>query len=126
MQPVTVLIIADNAEMTLICAALAKCPQVRVIAAHDARQAIKLLKVEAAARPALAIAGNEALTKSAEPLVKNLQARDIPLIAVAAGLSEKARQRALAAGVKEIHDRPSDWQIYAELIQAVIRRFGTA
>jgi CheY-like chemotaxis protein len=66
------------------------------------------------------------LTKSAQELVNNLQARRIPLIVVAADLSEQSKQRALAAGVKEIHDRPRDWHVYSELIQAVIRRFGTA
>jgi response regulator RpfG family c-di-GMP phosphodiesterase len=125
MQPVTVLVIANNAETTVICAALAKCPEVRVIDAQDARRAIKLLETQAA-RPALAIGTATVLTKSAEELVKDLQARNIPLIVVAADVSEKTRQRALAAGVKEIHDRPRDWRVYSELIQAAIHRFGTA
>lgn len=124
MQPVTVLVVADNVETTVICAALARCPEVRAIEAQDARHAVELLETQAA-RPVLAIGGSAALTKSTDELVKNLQARGIPLIAIAAGLSEKAKQRALAAGVKEIYDRPRDWHVYSELIEAVIRRFGT-
>jgi hypothetical protein len=123
MQTVTVLLIADNTEATLMCAALAKRPDVRVLEALDARGAIKLLETQAAA-PAVAIGAAAALAKSANKLVAILQERGIPLIAIAAGLSEKAKQRALAGGVKEIHDRPSTWQAYSELIETVIRRFA--
>ena len=34
-----------------------------------------------------------------------------------------ARQRALAAGVREIHDRPSKWHPYSELIGSLVSRF---
>jgi DNA-binding MurR/RpiR family transcriptional regulator len=100
MQTVTVLVIADGPEATVICAALAKRP------------------------PALAIGDTAALTKSTNELVKILQARGIPFIGITSRLSQRAKQGALAAGVKEIHDRPRDWHAYSELIEAVILRFG--
>jgi CheY-like chemotaxis protein len=123
MQTVTVLVIADGPEATVICAALAKHPDVRAIDARDAYHAIKLWETQGAP-PALAIGDTAALAKSKDELVRILQARGIPLIGIAAGLSQKAKQRALAAGVEEIHDRPRDWHAYSELIEAVLLRFG--
>jgi response regulator RpfG family c-di-GMP phosphodiesterase len=123
MQTITVLVIADGPEATVICAALAKHAHVRAINVLDADQAIKLLETQGAP-PALAIGDSAALTKSTDELVRILQARGIPLIGIAAGLSQNAKQRALAAGVKEIHDRPGDWHAYTELIEAVMLRFG--
>jgi CheY-like chemotaxis protein len=120
MQPVSVLVIGDGADTTLICAALAKQPEVRVVDVPHARQALKLLQTQSAPM-ALAIAGAAALRTP--ELLNTLEASGVPLVGIAAGLSQEVKQRALAAGVKEIHDRPRDWQAYSELIEAVIRRF---
>jgi CheY-like chemotaxis protein len=123
MKSVTVLLIANDAEATVICAALAKCRGVRVTQARDAGHAIKML----APAPAVVISTAASTTKSARELAETLQTRGIPFVVIAAGLSEKARQRALAAGINEIHDRPGDWRAYSKLIDAVIRRFtGTS
>jgi hypothetical protein len=121
-----VLVIGDGVETTLICAALAKQPEVRVVDVPHARKALKLLQTQSAPM-ALAIAGAAALrTPVADELFKTLEARGIPVVGIAAGLPQEVKQRALAAGVKEIHERPRDWQAYAELIEAVIRRFAQA
>ena len=122
MQPVSVLVIGDGAEATLIRAALAKQPEVRVVAVPHARQALDLLRTQSAPM-ALAIACAALLSKPEDALLKALEARGIPLVGIVAGLSQEDKQRALAAGVKEIHDRPTEWPVYAELIEAVIRRF---
>ena len=119
------LVIGDGVETTLICAALAKQPEVRVVDVPHARQALKLLQTQSAPM-ALAIAGAAALRTPAYELLKTLEARGIPLIGIAAGVSQEMKQHALAAGVKEIHERPRDWQAYSELIEAVIRRFTQA
>ena len=37
-----------------------------------------------------------------------------------------ARQRALAAGVREIHDRPTEWRPYSALIDSLVARFTPA
>jgi hypothetical protein len=123
MKSATVLLIAHDAEATVIGAALARCPGVRVVEARDAGHAIRLLGAQAAA-PALAIGTAASLTKSARELVATLQTRGVPFVVIAAGVSEKSRQRALAAGIKEIHDRPGDWHAYSRLIEAVVRRFA--
>jgi len=111
MEPVTVLVIEEGAaEATLLRAALARC-EVRVVETLPERSA----------PIALAIAGSKALTKSAK--LKSLEARGIPVIGIAAGLSPAAKRRALAAGVREIHDRPRQWRPYAELIDSLVSRF---
>jgi len=123
MQQVTVLVIEEGeAEAALVCAALARSPQVQVVDAPDLGNALERQEKEPAPL-ALAIAGTTALAGSAEELVKRLGARGIPVIGVTAGLPPAARRRALAAGVREIHDRPAQWQPYAELIGALVSRF---
>jgi CheY-like chemotaxis protein len=119
---VTVLVIEDGAEAVLACAALARRPEVHVLGAPDLGGALQRLDQQP--EPvALAIAGSAALAQSADELVRQLGARGIPVIGVTAGLAAPARQRALAAGVREIHDRPSAWRPYSELIDSLVARF---
>jgi CheY-like chemotaxis protein len=122
MQPVTVLVIEDGAEAALVCAALAKQPEIRVVDAPDVRRALKRLKMQPM-HVAMAIVGADALTKSADELVKKFETRGIPVIGIATGLPSAAKQRALAAGVREIHDRPAKWQPYSELVGSLVSRF---
>jgi CheY-like chemotaxis protein len=113
MEAVAVLVIErGSAEATLIRAALARCTEVQVIDSLT----------EPSAPIALAIAGAKALAQANDEL-KELQARGIPVVAVAASLSQKARKRALAAGVREIHERPREWQPYAQLVESLVARF---
>ena len=111
MEPLTVLVIAEGAEATLLHAALARC-EVRV-AESPAERSV-----------ALAIAGAKALSESPDELVKRLEPRRIEVVGIAVGLSQKARKRALAAGVREIHSRPRKWRPYSELVQSVVERFA--
>jgi len=111
MRPASVLVIEEGAEATLVRAALAKQPAVRVLEAPDSQS-----------RVALAIAGARALNKSAEEL-KKLEARGIPVVAIVPKLTPAARQRALAAGAREIHERPREWQSYSKLIESLVGRF---
>ena len=122
MGAVTVLVIEEGAEAALVCAALAKQPDVRVLDAPDVRRALKRLD-EGPGRVAVAIVGAAALAKSGE-VVKKLGLRGIPVVGVASGLAPAERQRALDAGVKEIHDRPAQWQPYSELIGTLVSRFS--
>jgi ABC-type sugar transport system substrate-binding protein len=113
MEAVAVLVMERGAaEATLIRAALARCTEVQVVESLT----------EPSAQIALAIAGAKALAQAGDEL-KELQARGIPVVAVASGLSQKARKRALAAGVREIHERPRDWQPYAQLVESLVARF---
>jgi hypothetical protein len=122
MQQVAVVVIEEGAaEAALARAALARSPDVVVVNAPDLRGALEQLAGQAAP-VALAIAGRSALEGEAADLVGKLGARGIPVIGVVAGLAGAQRQRALAAGVREIHERPAQWQPYAELIDALVAR----
>jgi hypothetical protein len=113
MHPVTVLVMEESAfESVLVRAALARCLDVRVVESLGER----------AASIALAIAGPAALRERPDEL-KGLEARGIPVVGIATGLSRAVKERALAAGVREIHDRPAEWRPYAELIEGVVGRF---
>jgi hypothetical protein len=120
MEPVTVLVIEEGPEAALVCAALAKKPEVRVVDAPDVGSALKQLKTQT--QVAVAIVGSSGLAKSAD-VVKKLEPRGIPVVGVVRALPPAARERALAAGVREIHERPTSWQPYSELIDSVVSRF---
>lgn len=125
MAAATVLVIESGAEATLVCAALAKQPELRVLDAPDVASALQRLKTRPAP-VALAIVGAAGLARSLQ-LVRRLRGRNIPVVGVVAGnLSPAARSRALAAGVREIHERPAQWRPYAELIGALVARFVPA
>ena len=113
MQPIGVLVIEEGAEAALMCAALLKMPNVRVVGAPDVRAALERLKTE---RAALAL-----------PVVETPAGghRGIPVVAVVPELPPAARERALAAGVQEVYERPADWRAYSELIDSVVSRFIT-
>jgi hypothetical protein len=123
MDEVTVLLIEESAaEAALMAAALALRPGVRVLDAPDAREAD--LRLDSPPSPVvLALAGTAALTAPPAALLLRLQAQGVPVVGIAAGLSEAEKRQALAAGVREVHDRPSQWQPYAELIESVVGRF---
>jgi hypothetical protein len=120
---VTVLVIEENAaEAALVAAALALQPEVRVIDAPGLPAALERLQDDVAPA-ALAIVGAKALSGSPRELVGRLGAKGLPVVAIAAGLSADARQEALEAGVREVHERPAEWRPYAELIEALVGRF---
>ncbi|HEV3009663.1 MAG TPA: hypothetical protein VGX52_11555 [Burkholderiales bacterium] len=125
MHQVTVLVIEGGAEASLVCAALALRPEVRVLDAPDLGGALKRLEKQPE-QVALAIAGAAALSESAHDLVARLGAHGIPVVGVVPALAPAERQRALAAGVREIHDRPVEWRLYSELIDALVGRFTPA
>ena len=121
MEPVTVLVIEEGAaEAALVCAALALHPAVRVVDAPDLERAMERV---ASLPIALAIAGGRALTRSPDKMVSKLGAHGIPVVGIAAGLEPKTKERALAAGVREVHDRPGEWRAYSELVGTLVGRF---
>jgi CheY-like chemotaxis protein len=123
MEEVTVLVIEENAaEAALVAAAFALRPGVRVLDVLDASEAAS--RLESPPGPVvLALAGATALTAPPAALLKQLHARGIPLVGIAAGLSDACKRRALEAGVREVHERPDAWRPYAELIESVASRF---
>lgn len=118
-----ILVIEENAaEAVLVAAALALQPGVRVLDAPDAREAA--LRLESPPDPiVLALAGAKALAAPPAALFERLGAQGIPVVGIAAGLSDTDKRRALEAGVREVHDRPDEWRPYAALIESVASRF---
>jgi CheY-like chemotaxis protein len=125
MRRVAVLVIEQGEEAGLIRAALARSPGVRVIEATRVADALDQLDQETAP-VALAIAGGAALAGSADEVVKRLGGRGIPVVGLVTGFGPAERQRALAAGIREIHDRPTEWRPYSELIDSLVARFTPA
>ena len=115
-----VLVIEEGAEAALVCAALARRPEVRVLESANVPAALRQARRQ---RPVLAIAGRRALADSVGDLVKGLGGKGVPVVGVVAGLPPAARRRALAAGVREIHARPAGWPAYAKLIDSLVGRF---
>ena len=117
------LVIEENAaEAALVAAALALRPEVQVIDAPDLPGALERLQMPAAPF-GLAIVGARALRGSTAELVGQLGAKGVPVVVIAAGLADDARQKALDTGVREVYDRPSEWRAYADLIESVMNRF---
>lgn len=116
------LIEESAAEAALMAAALALRPGIRVLDVPDAHEAD--MRLESPPSPVvLALAGAAALTAPPAALLQRLQAQGIPVVGIAAGLSEAQKRQALAAGVREVHERPGQWQPYAELIESLVGRF---
>ena len=113
----SVLVIEDGAEAGLVCAALAMRPELQVVGAPDVVEA--LARMEREPGIALAIAGAAAL---GEGMLESLGER-IPVVGLAADVAPEVRRRALAAGVREIHERPRRWQPYSELVDSLVARF---
>ena len=114
----TVLVIEQGAEAGLVCAALAMRPELQVVGAEDVAGALERLEREPGV--ALAIAGAAALR---EGMLERLGERGIPVVGLAADVAPEVRRRALAAGVREIHERPRRWQPYSELVDSLVARF---
>jgi len=114
-----VLVIEEGAEAALVCAALARRPELHVVGAPDVAGALERIE-RAPGEFALAIAGAAALS---EGTLGQLGARGIPVVGLAALVAPEVRSRALAAGVREVHERPQRWQPYSELVDALVARF---
>lgn len=123
MEGATVLVIEESAaEAALVAAAFALRPEVRVVDAPNAREAAERLQ-SPPSRVVLAIVGAAALAAPPVTLLGLLGAQHIPVVGIAAGLSAADKQRALEAGVREVHERPREWRPYSELIESVAGRF---
>jgi len=120
---VTVLVIENNAaEAALVAAALALRPGVQVLDAPDEGEATR--RLDSPRCPVvLALAGAAALAAPPAALLTRLGAQGIPVIGIAAGLSDADKGRAFAAGVSEIHELADSWRPYAALIESVATRF---
>ncbi len=119
MPEVAVSLIEDSpAEEALASAALAlHSPRTRVLGALDLGSAIEILRREPAA---LAILGRRALMRAPR---KQIRALAIPAIGVAAGLPEAARRKVVAAGVRAVYERPTQWKQYSQMMGGLLEQW---
>ena len=118
-RPAVIIIESSPNEAVLACAAVALRPEVRVLKAGDLGSAAELL---AQGPIALAILGSEAIGAADGALLQAFTRGGVPVVGICADIPEAVRERALAAGVRELYERPREWQAYCTLIAALLDR----
>lgn len=112
---VDVLLVEDtpsDASLAGIAIAL-RHPRVRV---HDARSLDEAVRfVEVHDRPTLVVLGWRALKEVSAPLSGTF-------VGFAANVGERDRERALAAGVQAVYDRPVAWREFCDALEALLDR----
>jgi len=125
----SVLVIDDSQhESTLVASVIAlHAPTLEVKAVPNVRAALRHLEDIGASAPAprLVILGRQALHE-VEKFVAALrgdQRREVVVIGLAADLGSAVKERALAAGVRAIHDRPLGWAEYRDAVKAILQEW---
>jgi len=116
-QPAVILVETSVVEAVLACAALALRPEVMVLQAEDLREASDLL---GGAPVALAILGKEALGAADGRTLQAFVSGGVPVVGLGVNLPESVRRQALAAGVREVHERPREWHAYRSLVGGLL------
>src|SRR5687768_11264701 len=116
-QPAVILVETSPVEAILACAALALRPEVTVLKAQDLREASDLL---GGAPVALAILGKHALGSADGRSLQAFVSGGVPVVGLGVNLPESLREQALAAGVREVHERPREWRAYRSLISGLL------
>lgn len=116
-QPAVILVETSVVEAVLACAALALRPEVMVLQAEDLREASDLL---GGAPVALAILGKEALGAADGRTLQAFVSGGVPVVGLGVNLPESVRRQALAAGVREVHERPREWHAYRSLVSGLL------
>ena len=116
-QPAVILVETSPVETILACAALALRPEVMVLHAEDLREASDL---RSGAPVALAILGKQALGAADGRTLQAFVSGGIPVVGVGVNLPESLRKQALAAGVRQVHERPREWRAYRSLISGLL------
>ena len=116
-QPAVILVESSPMEAILACAALALRPEVMVLQAEDLRTACTLL---GSAPVALAILGKDALGAADGGSLQAFVSGGVPLVGLGVNLGESVRRQALAAGVREVHERPREWRAYRSLVSGIV------
>lgn len=116
-REVILLIESDPAEAVLASAAVALRSDVEVLRAPNLRAAADML---GEAPVGLAILGRQAIGSADPTLLQAFVSGGVPVVGLGVALGEAERQRALAAGVREVHERPREWPAYRTLIARLL------
>ena len=115
-QPAVILVEKRPVEAVLACAALSLRPEVLVLRAEDLAAAAGLL---GGVPVALAILGKEALQAADGRKLQPFVSGGVEMVGLGVHL-EAVREKALASGVKEVHERPREWRAYRSLISSLV------
>ena len=116
-QSAVILVESSPVEAILACAALALRPGVLVLQAEDLREAGDML---GDAPVTLAILGKQALGSADGRSLQAFVSGGVPVVGVGVNVPDAVRRQALAAGVREVHERPRDWHAYRSLIGGLL------
>ena len=114
-----VLVIDDEHEAALVASAIAlHMPRLQVRTVPDWRAAHACLADERLSLR-LIIAGARAIATAGDALP--LPDRAINVVGLAPEIPAALRARAVAAGIRAVYDRPTNWEKYAETVRIILR-----
>jgi len=120
-----VLVIDDEHEATLISSAIAlHAPRLRVRAVSGWRAALAYVTDNKGSRM-LVILGERAVREASQAMaLLNGSLKGLTVVGLAAGVASGAKQDALAAGVRAVHERPATWAAYAQAVRDILESWS--
>ena len=120
-----ILVIDDEHEAILVASAIAlHAPRLRVHTVPNWRSAVRYLTDAEVQKilPRLVILGRSAVGEapSGMPL---LGRGEMAVVGLAPDLSARTKDRALAAGVQALYDRPMGWDQYSATVRAILAKW---
>lgn len=116
-REVILLIENDPTEAVLATAAVALRSDAEVVRVPDLPAAARLL---GRSRVGLAILGRQAISAAEPGLLQGFVSGGVPVIGVGPALADADREKALAAGVTQVHERPQQWPAYRVLVARLL------
>ncbi|HZM37386.1 MAG TPA: hypothetical protein VFC18_23205 [Burkholderiales bacterium] len=104
-------------EAILASTALSHRREILVLRAEDLSSAAAMLDTLPVA---LGILGKEALDAADAPTLQAFSRAGVRLVGLGIHLAESLREKALAAGVQEVHERPREWRAYRSLVGELV------
>ena len=122
-----VLVIDDEHEATLISSAIAlHAPQLRVRAVSGWRAGLAYVGDNKGSRM-LVILGEAAVREASQAMpLLNGSLKGLTVVGLAAGVGAAAKEHALAAGVRAVHERPASWAAYAQTVRDILESWSDA
>jgi hypothetical protein len=114
-----VLVEESVSESALACIAIAlRRPGTRVAEARSLKEATSFVQTDSPG-PLLVILGSHALQQPLAPFIAAIGER-AAVVALANGVSQAGRERALRAGLRAIYERPQEWRPFCDVLEKVL------
>jgi len=122
-----ILVIDDEHEAALISSAIAlHAPHLRVRTVPGWRAGLPYLKDQNEQRMLVILGARAVREASAAIPYLNGSFRRMTVVGLAAGLNAAAKQSALAAGVRAVHERPASWPAYCRAVRDIVHSWANA